>query len=153
MKLLPALGLTVVGVFLLQKVSAAAAATRINFLVGGVKLASIGFTPILNVTVVAQNPTNSTFTINSFVGNVFLNGDMIGNAAGFIPTTVKPASPGGLTGQTEIPLNVSLNGLTLVSDIVSVITGQAQVAAVVRLVGTANVDNLLLPIDITYKLI
>lgn len=148
MKLLPAVGLTIAGLFVLSKVMTASAASRINFTLGNIGISSSGITPIVQLTVLAQNPTDKSITISSIVGNVLLNGQLIGNIppVGF-PITVAANS------QSQIPISVMLQGLSLISDVVSMLSGTAGLSAVVSLTGTVNVDGLLLPLNLSYRII
>ena len=151
MKLLPALGLTVAAVFVLSKLSTASAASRVNFIISGVSLDNIGITPVLKIILQAQNPTSEEFLINAITANIALNDQPIGNVSGpttdgqtYVAVSVKPLS------STPVPVLAMIAVGGLVSDITDILTGAAGLHAVFHIQGTANIENLLVPLDIKY---
>lgn len=150
MKLLPAIGITVAGIFILSKALTASAAPRLNFLIGDVKLAYSGLQPVLTLTLQVQNPTNTGFTVNAVVANVTLNGEYIGNVSGFTPVYIAPTS--GPTPTTNvIPLQVLISTGGLVSDITDILTGAVSLHAQFEISGTVNLDGLLVPLNVQYN--
>lgn len=147
MKLLPAIGLTIGGLYILSKITAVGAASRLNFVITNVNVTTSGISVILQVTVQVQNPTNSGFTINSLVGNVLLNGTLIGNASSFNQVSIAPNQ------QTPLMLTVVLSAIATVNDIVNILSGSSGVHAVVAINGTANVDNLPIPVNLQYQVL
>jgi hypothetical protein len=146
-KLLPAIGWTVGGLWLLNKLSTAGIASRLNLYISSFNLSLSGISPIIQIGVMAQNVTNGSLQFNALAANAFLNGTMIGNVSGFQPVTIAPVS------QVTIPLTVIVNATQIISDVISILTGSAGVAANLEIKGTANVSNLILPVDIIYKAI
>lgn len=147
MKLLPKLALIGVGGFVLVKLISANIINRLNFIVTGIQLGFVGTTPTVTLSIAIQNPTGSSFTINSIVGNVFLNGSFIGNVSSFVTTAIPP------NGQVTLPVTVLLNISQVISDIIHVIDGSAGIQALIELQATANIDNLAFPLDVSYKLL
>lgn len=144
---MPAIGLTVGGLWLLNKLSTAGVASRLNLYIASFNFTMSGITPILQVGVMAQNVTNGSLQFNALAANAFLNGTMIGNVSGFVPVTILPVS------QATIPLSIIVNATQIISDVVSILTGSAGVAANIEIKGTANISGLILPVDLIYKAI
>lgn len=104
-----------------------------------------GITPVISIQVTAQNVTNDSLQFNALTANAYLNGTLIGNVSGFTPVIIGPLS------QVVIPLQIIVNATLLISDLVSILSGSAGVAAQLEAKGTANVSNLLIPVDLIYK--
>lgn len=147
MKLLPKLALIGAGIFVAVKLVTANVINRLNFIVTGVQLGFQGTTPQVTIQIAIQNPTSSSFTINSIVGNVFLNGQFIGNVSSFQTTAIPP------NGQVTLPVNVLLNVAQVIADVIHIIDGSAGIQAMIEIQATANIDNLAFPLDVSYKLI
>ena len=75
------------------------------------------FPPTIYVTLIVQNTSNVTFTINSLASSVFSDTTLIGNVSDFIPVTI----PGNSQG--SIPLSVKLLPIGLANEIISIING------------------------------
>jgi hypothetical protein len=144
-KLLPAIALIAGGVFVLSKLSAAGVASRLNLFISSYSLSITGIYPVINIVVTAQNVTSSDLQFSALAANVFLNGTLIGNISGFTSVLI-PA-----TAQVNIPLQATINASQVISDVVAILSGSAQVAAVIEIKGTANVSGLILPIDLITK--
>lgn len=145
MKLLPAIALTAVSVYLLSKVSFAGNAGRLLYNIAGVTMSMNGMNPVFNINLQVQNPTNQEFDVAAIVGNATLNGQPIGNVAGFTPVSIMP------TSQAIVPLTVTVSGLTVIQQVVSIMTGAAGISALVGIVGTVNANGNLLPITVQYQ--
>lgn len=141
----PALLLGLLGIFLLTKVSDFGTASRLNLFISSASLSMSGITPVVNLGVTAQNVTSGSLQFTAFAGNAYLNGAYIGNVSGFTPVTIPPA------GQVVIPLQIVVNASGLLSDIGSIFDGTAGVSAVLELKGSANIANLVLPVDVIYN--
>jgi hypothetical protein len=145
MKLLPALGLGVAAVYVLSKLSFAGNASRLNYTISGISLGMSGLNPVISLNLVIQNPTNQIFNVAAIVANVSLNGEAIGNVAGFTPVSIPAAS------QANVPLTVTVSGLSLISDVVGILNGSSGVSALLHVTGTVNANSTLLPIDVQYQ--
>lgn len=145
MKLLPTIGLAAAALYVLSKLSFAGNAARLNYTVSGMGLSMSGLNPVMSINLVVQNPTNQIFNVAALVANVSLNGQPIGNVAGFQPVSI-PA-----TSQANVPLTVTISGLSLVSDVVNILNGSAGVTALLHITGTVNANSTLLPIDVQYQ--
>lgn len=147
MKPLTAVILLGTGAFLISKAAKATVIERLSFFIGNVKMTSFGLSPELTVTVLVQNVTNEKFTVKSLVGNAFVNDMQVGNVSSFTQLVALPSS------ETPYLLTVRISLLQAVTQIIDILKGNAGVEATVRIVGTVNVDNLLFPIDMEYKII
>ena len=145
MKLLPTIALFGIGIYVLSKLSTAGVASRLNLFISNYSFSLQGITPIIQLQVTAQNVTNDSLQFNALTANAYLNGTLIGNVSGFVPVTINPLA------QVYIPLTVIVNATALISDVVSILSGSAGFAAQLEAKGTANVSNLLLPVDLIYK--
>jgi len=151
MKLLSTIGLALAGFYLLSKLSFAGNASRLNYTVSGMSLGMNGLNLVVSINLVVQNPTNQIFNVAAIVANVGLisgtpsQEQLLGNVAGFMPVTI-PA-----TSQANVPLTVTISGLSLISDIVNIFNGSAGVTAQLHITGTVNANSTLLPIDVKYQ--
>jgi len=145
MKLLPTVGLAVAALYVLSKLSFAGNASRLNYSISGMGLSMNGLNPVISMNLVVQNPTNQIFNVAAIVANVALNNEPIGNVAGFTPVTIAAAS------QANVPLTVTISGLSLISDVVNILNGTAGVSALLHITGTVNANATLLPIDVQYQ--
>jgi LEA14-like dessication related protein len=99
---------------------------------------------VINLSVIVQNPTSGSLTLNSMAGYFYVNGSQTGNVSYFTPTVINPNS------QTQIQLQLSVNDISLVSDIMSYInSGTGSLAVEIK--GTANVNNVPVPIDLSFQ--
>lgn len=122
------------------------AAFALNFYAGGVSgFAFDGVVPVARLGIVVQNPSAQSFSVNSIVGNVSANGFLIGNISSFMPQTI----PG--YGQKTIYVDCRLSLVGIAADIIAAFNGSG-IKQVVKLEANANVNSLLLPISITYKI-
>jgi hypothetical protein len=134
-------GLAVVGLFLLEK---SVVLGNLRFIASG---STIDFSsplrPLIKLSVVIQNPTSGSVTVQSLAGNFFINGQQAGNVSYFTPVIIVQNS------QTEIVLDLLVNDFALVQIITNYMTGGGG-SVVVAINGTANVNNVPAPFSITF---
>jgi LEA14-like dessication related protein len=118
----------------------------LNYYIANVGLSFDGFTPILRLNIGIQNPSNASFVIKDFVGNLVANGNNIGTMSSFVPLDVPAAS------QVVYPIYVRLNLIGIVSDIVNLIQNKSGIAQDIELTGFVNASGVVAPIDLKYKL-
>jgi LEA14-like dessication related protein len=147
MRPLTAIALIGAGIFVLSKIATANIASRLNFVLGGVSASLSGLTPVVTVNVVVQNPTSGSFTVNSLVGNISVNGTQIGNISMFVATVIPP------NNQVQLPLTVILNPAQVLTDLLNLLTGNSGNQVIVSLDGTANIDNIPIPVSIQYNVL
>ncbi len=145
MKLLPTVGIAAAVLFLLSKLSFAGNASRLNYTISGMNLSYSGLNLVVLLNLVIQNPTNQTFNVAAIVANVTLNGQPVGNVAGFQPVNVLP------TSQASVPLTVTVSDLALITTLVNIMNGTAGVSALLHLTGTVNANATNIPIDVQYQ--
>lgn len=106
-----------------------------------------GLTAKLIIDIKVSNPSDSEFTANALVGSVRMNGNLIGNVAAYPNKKIVGFA------STIIPVecNVSLLGAGL--EIYQIVTKQKAAAASVNFSGTATINNIPAPLDLTYKIV
>ena len=139
------IGLGVAGLYILSKLSFAGNASRLNYTISGMGLSMSGINPVMSINLVVQNPTTEVFNVTAIVANAALNGEPLGNVAGFTPVSI------AATSQANVPLTITISGLSLISDVVNILNGTAGVSALLHITGTVNANGTLLPIDVQYQ--
>lgn len=133
------------GIFLISAAAKAAIAKNLNVVIAGLKIAGSITSPQLIITLGIQNPSSLDYTLYSMSGNVFINGQMIGNASNFQTVTAKANS------QTAYAVTVRLGLLEIAQQVLNVFQGNIE--ATIQMQGTVNVEHVPLPIDLTYQII
>jgi len=134
-------------VYLLANMKKGAAVANLGFSIGKVKIGIIGITPVLDITVKISNTSNQEFNVNALYGQIYVNNIAAGAVESFTPTVVNAIS------QSDYPLRLRLGIAGIAKQIVDIINGKSAVAADVRFIGTANIDTLVFPIDINYRIL
>lgn len=114
------IALGAVGFLLLTFLAKAKALGNLNFLSTSVRSFFFqGVTPSLDMVTTVQNTSSTDVTINSFTGNVYLNGSSgqtyVGNVSSFQPITIQA------NRQQDIPFTVSLSAISAVNSIIQAI--------------------------------
>lgn len=125
--------------FLLTRVSLS---KRLNFVFQGLRTGGTVLQPQIEISVLAQNPTNNRATLRSLSGQLFLNDKFIANISSFQPQTIEPNS------ETAIRINARPSVVGIFSTIKNVLTNKTG-TNVVSITGAANVDNVSLPFEIS----
>lgn len=115
---------------------------KINFLFAGIKPGGTLLQPVIEVSLLVQNPTNQTVTIRSLSGQVLLNNRLISNVSSFNEQTIQPNS------ETVIKINARpliTNFFSSINFILTSKTGNNRIT----ITGSANIDNVSLPFTIT----
>jgi hypothetical protein len=146
-KLLPAIALAAAGLYVVSKLAAFGVASRLNLFISSYSMSLNGITPVITLGVTAQNVTSEAIQFGALAGNAYLNGTLIGNVSGFTPVNIAPQS------QAVIPLTIIVNATALISDVTALLTGTAGTSVALEVKGSANVSNLVLPVDITYNVL
>lgn len=102
----------------------------------------------LQLNIAAQNPTSSTIKLNSLAGEVFANNKLVSNVSTFTPVTI-PGNTETVLSFTVVP-NVG-GVINLVSSVIKSLVKKQKIGLNVRLEGTANVDGMALPLNLTYN--
>jgi len=139
-------GLSAAGIILYSLFRKSAAAGTLNFYPASVKKIKFeGATPIMVFGLAIQNTSNQSFTLKSIAGNLYANNYLIGNIGAFNPQVIAANS------QTVIDVNVRMSLIGIVTDIINGIKNNT-FSQNLELESYANVDNLQVPVNITYKI-
>lgn len=101
--------------------------------------------PKINVTFAALNPTNQQATINSIVGELYVNNKFLGNVTSFVSQKILPKSSSNVSFTIKPSL---LSALPIIKSIIS----NKQKGYSFTFKGNANVDGILIPIETSYSL-
>ena len=106
----------------------------------------------MRISIGIQNPSNESFQIKSFVGNLFAAGTdnvpyKVGTVSSFESLYVPAAA------QVVYPLYIRLNLLGIVSDIFNTIQQGSGPSHTVTLEGTVNASGIVAPVSLTYKIL
>ncbi len=119
-------------------------AGTLNFYPASLKSLSFdGITPVLSVGVAVQNPSNQNYQVRAIVGNLYANGNLIGNVSNFTVVNVAAAA------QTIYPLQIRLSLLGIVQNIIDAFNGNG-LHVNAELQANANVNGFVVPIKIQY---
>lgn len=103
-----------------------------------------GLTPIITMGLAIQNPNNQSFTLKNIFGELYANGYLIGNVSVSYPQTIAANS------EQIVYIEARMLLISIVNDILNAIkTGTW--SQTLELEATANVDNLVIPLNIKYK--
>lgn len=137
------LGVFVVGFALWRKFTALG---RLVVSPGNVKSMSfVGSTPVLVVSILIQNTSQESISVDSFAANAYTDGTFIGNVSNFTPVVI-PAS-----GSIEVDLTLQLQALSIVNTILSAFQYK-NFQKTVRLEGYAHVSGLQVPVDLSFTI-
>jgi hypothetical protein len=133
------------GIVALYLYSRYRAGTRATFYLRSTKPGGSVLAPVLNVELAVQNPTGNTITIKSISGNILFSGSPIANISAFGDQIVQANSESVL----RLVARPSVIGiLTSIRDILDQPVSNANI----RFVGRANVDGIVVPIDVTKQI-
>ena len=138
--ILPALAVAAYYAFVTKK-----AIGMLSYYIKGVGL-SFDSGPLLLLNVMVQNPSNSQFIINDFVGSLSVDGQNIGSISSFTKLTVPPAS------QVTYPIIVRLNLIGVVSELVDLIQKQSGLSMQINFSGFVNASGITAPVNMNYKI-
>jgi LEA14-like dessication related protein len=91
------------------------------------------------------NPTGTPANFNSFVGTFFIKGTQVATVENFNKTRIAPNS------KTTIDFTISPSGLGILQTISKLLKKGGLKNLSAQLKGTANVDSVNFPVDITYS--
>lgn len=134
------------GVLTYALMRTANAAGNLIFSPGGIQnIGSTAGNPTMQITILAANTNSASLQLNSFAGNLFCNGTLIGYVDNFAGVSV----PGN--SQVPIPLQLTLYPVGLVSDLINSFinkTGQQNF----DLEAKANVNGAQVDVPLKYTL-
>lgn len=122
------------------------AISLLTYVIQGVQLSFQGINPVLRVNIGIQNVSNSSFTINSFVGNISSGGQNLGNLSSFAVMQIPAAS------QVSYPVDIRLNLIGAASDIISLINQGSGNPIKITFNGFVNANNIVAPVTMDYTI-
>jgi hypothetical protein len=114
-------------------------AASAKFTIKGIKLQGINKV-VINVGVL--NPTGTTVTFNSFVGELITKGNAIASVTGFQKTEITANS------ESIVPITFTLSGVGVLSLAKKLLTKGGLKTLQASLIGTANISGTALPVNI-----
>lgn len=122
------------------------AAGNLTFFPGSITGLSLsGTSPVITCELIVQNTSNVSFTINSMVASVYADDTLIGNISNFTPVAINGNSQG------TIPLTLELLSISIVNDIIGIITGGVG-KQVITVRGTVNANGIQSGFSLQYKM-
>jgi hypothetical protein len=85
-----ALSLTAVALIGWSFISKALTVKKLNFLPLNADVSLSGIFPVLHLMFGVQNPTNNSFTVQSLVGDCWVNDNQVGSVSSFTQTLIAP---------------------------------------------------------------
>lgn len=101
--------------------------------------------PVIVLGVAVQNTSNQNFTLNSFAGNLYANGYLVGNVSNFTPQTVSRNS------EQIIDIKIRMGVLGVVNNIIQA-WNNGSFQQDLEFDGYANVDNLQVHVPLKYQI-
>ncbi len=134
------IGGVVAGWYLLR----ARAAGRLVFFPGNVQsMAFEGVTPVAYLDFIVQNTSNADLVLNSVAGNVYANGNLVGNISQFQPQVI----PGN--SEIRFPVAVRFQLIGIVNDIIRSFQ-MGNFHQDLSIEGTANAQGIPVRIDLKF---
>lgn len=102
--------------------------------------------PTFVASVLVQNTSNSTFTINSLAGNAVSGTDktIVGNVSSFQPITIGPNQ------EQDFPIQIRMSPLGIVNEIIDAFTNK-NTTRVVTVDGHVNANGYTVPVSLTFS--
>lgn len=111
-----------------------------QFFLRSVKPSGSPLSPIINVEMAVQNPTNSTVTIKSITGSISINDKYLANVSAFGDQKVLPNQ------ETIIKLTARPSAIGIFESVRELLTSPIG-TTVASFQGSANVDGIVVPIN------
>lgn len=118
----------------------------LNYYIHDIGVDFDGLAPLMKLNIAIQNPSNSSFLVRDFVGNISANGYNIGTVSSFTPLSVPAAS------QVYYPVIVRLNLIGVVTDIINLIQQRSGISQEIILNGYVNASGIVAPVYLKYKI-
>lgn len=128
----------VAGYYLLKVANVANVATKARFVLRGISFHGLNLVARIGV----LNPTSSQLNFSSFVGDVFLGDKVVATAQSFTPVAVMANS------QQDVNITFVPNTFGIVEVLTDALN--KSVNTKVTIVGTANINNLTIPVKLVW---
>jgi LEA14-like dessication related protein len=142
-KVITALGITSFSAIVLCLICKDLNIKRLNYSILGYKLKS----SLLNIAFLIANPSGKSFLQRRFFGNVYVNDMLIGSVSDSQGLELKACS------SVPVGFQLSMDGSRFKRDATRILDGTAGIAAVVSVRGRVVIDNVELPVSLSYKVI
>lgn len=117
---------------------------KANFMLRNVKPSGTITQPTVTVEIAVQNPTNQRITVKSIVGSLYVEGKYLANMSSFGDQVI--------TGNSESILKLTARPSALgVFQSIKVLFNTPLKDLDIRFTGSANIDGINVPIDVTYS--
>jgi hypothetical protein len=113
--------------------------TKLKIVFRGFKITGGIFKPKFNLKFGLQNPTTETANLNSIVGEVIANGKIIANVSNFTPLKIQA------NRETELNIVAEPIAISIAKTVIDFIKNKNKL--VVEFKGSANVDNIVYPLN------
>lgn len=117
--------------------------SRLSFRLLGVKLRGSILQPVLDISLGVQNPTRQRATLRSIVADLTIDGKFIANVSFFGETVIKPI------GETPVSISARPSLTGAFSSVADILTREGGTKAVALLKGSANIDGITYPVEIS----
>ena len=116
---------------------------RINFVLNRIGVKGSFFQPTIELSIGLQNPTNQRATFKSLSGSLYVNEKYVANVSSFGDQTISANS------ESNILINTRPSATGVFDTVKELISGGINAGYIVTLTGTANIDNISYPVNIT----
>lgn len=132
--------------YLYNLIAKGGAAASLNYRVAKVDVSLDGLTPLVQITIGVQNPTNQNFTIRSIVGDISSNGSYLANVSSFTAAYVAP------NAESLIVINARVSLVGALTDLYDTLQGNGSIQQKIKFGGSVNVDGVVVPLNMNYTI-
>lgn len=104
-----------------------------------------GASPVVQASILVQNPSNTSFTFQSFAASATSDGVLVGNVSNFTPVSI------GANSEGVMPIKIRLLLLSAANDVIDAIQNR-NVKKKLELKGTINTNGVPVPIMLNYEI-
>jgi len=104
-----------------------------------------GASPVVQASILVQNPSNTSFTFQSFAASATSDGVLVGNVSNFTPVSI------GANSEGLMPIKIRLLLLSAANDVIDAIQNR-NVKKKLELKGTINTNGVPVPITLNYEI-
>ena len=134
------------GIFTLFMIGKIATLKALSFKIKGVRFNAADSDPLLFLDLGIQNPTSRTITVKSISGTVSVDQNNVARVLQDKSATIYPFNE----TLYDVPFRIDLtNTITKIIDLIQ----NGTTETVVRFVGSVNLEGILFPVNVSYKLI
>jgi LEA14-like dessication related protein len=135
------------GLFVVSRFVAGKAVSRFSFALSKIDVSYAGLVPILTLSILVRNPTPTTVRVNRIEGDIYVNGEYVAQVSNYKGISI------AAQGETIYPIDVELLVNAIVRELMDVLRGALSKPIYIRFDGTAVIEDISIPIDVTHKLL